>query len=329
MKIRHSMSGWLCAVAFTGFCAIITGAAFAQAYPTKPIRILITGAPGASTDFVSRTVGEKLSEAWAQPVIYDHRPAAGGAIAYEFTAKAPPDGYTLVVASVGLVTDPVLYKKVEYDPIKSFAPVTQLAAITYVFAVSVTMPAKTLKEYIAVAKSRKTPLVYASGGGGNNSHLGMELLKTLAGFDAVHIPYKGDSPAMIALLSGEVESFITGILLARPQLAGGKIRALATTGSKRTPLMPDVPTVAESGFPDYSITGWYALLAPAGTPQEAVSRLYQETSRILKVDDVRRRLADNGGAEAVGTTPEEVAAHIKAEMTKLQKLVIELGLRAD
>jgi len=287
---------------------------------------------GGGSDFVTRIVGLKLGATFGQPVIIDNRGGAGGNIAAELAAKASPDGYTLLVVAASHAINPSLYRKLSYDPVKDFAPITQVTGQHYILVVHPSVPAKTVKEFIAFAKSKKGGITYASGGGiGSASHLGMELLKTLAGFDAVHVPYKGAGPATIDLIAGQVDASMMSMPGGLPHVRGGKndkMRAIAVTSLKRSVLLPDVPTVAESGFPGFEVSGWYGLLAPAGTPREVVAKLYEEVSRSLKLSNVRDRMAGIG-EDPVGSTPEEFAAYIKAEMIKWEKVIKQSGARAD
>ena len=284
--------------------------------------------PGGGTDFVARTVGQQLGATFGQPVIIDNRGGAGGNIAPELAAKAPPDGYTIVVPTLSHATNPSLYRKPLYDAVKDFAPITQVTGQHYILVVHPSVPAKTVKELIAVAKSKQGGITYASSGSGQAGHLGMELFKTLTGFDAVHVPYKGGAPAVIDLIAGQVDASILAPVSGLPHISGAKVKALAVTSLKRSALLPDVPTVSESGFPGYEVTGWKGLLAPVGTPREVVAKLYEEVSRSLKLSNVRDRMAGIG-EDPVGSTPEEFAAYINAEIVKWAKVVKQSGARAD
>ncbi|MBI4192552.1 MAG: tripartite tricarboxylate transporter substrate binding protein [Betaproteobacteria bacterium] len=331
MKISNRLLRQLCTVFSSVLCVSIAGAALAQSYPNKSIRIILPAPPGGGSDFVGRIIGLKLGAAFGQPVIMDNRGGAAGNIAAELVAKAAPDGYTLLLATPSHAINPSLYRKLSYDFVKDFAPITQVTAQAYLFALHPSVPAKTVKEFIALAKSKKGRITYASSGVGQAQHLGMELLKTLAGFDAVHVPYKGAGPATIDLIAGQVDASMMSMPGGLPHVRGGKndkIRAIAVTSLKRSVLLPDVPTVAEAGFPGYEVSGWFGLLAPAGTPREAVTKLYEEISRSLKLPDVGDRMAA-GGADPVGSTPEEFAAYIQAEIIKYEKVITQSGARAD
>ena len=314
--------------------AIICAGAFlwqhsaAQPYPNKTIRIVSAAAAGGGNDFVSRVIGQRLASAFGQQVLIDNRAGAAGNIAAEIVAKATPDGYTLVVGSASHATNPTLYRKLGYDAVKDFAPITQVTGQGYVFAVHLGVPAKTVEEFVAWAKTKKGGATYASSGNGQPSHLGMELLKTLGGFDAVHVTYKGGGPAMIDLVAGQVDVFLSSPPAAAPLIKAGKVRAVAVTALQRSELLADVPTVAESGFPGYEVNGWNGLLAPAGTPREIVMKLYSEIAKSLKQPEVRDRLAA-GGLDPVGTTPEQFLAYIKAEIVKWEKIIKQSGARAE
>ncbi|MBI4192458.1 MAG: tripartite tricarboxylate transporter substrate binding protein [Betaproteobacteria bacterium] len=303
--------------------ASIAGAALAQPYPNKNIRIIVPSVPGGAADFASRLIGQRLTEAWGQQAVFDYRGGAGGNIAYEVGAKAPPDGYTLLVVSTSFVIIPSLYRKLSYDPVKDLAPITQVTSQIYFLVVHPSVPARTVKEFIALAKSKKGGITYSSSGSGQAGHLGMELLKTLAGFDAVHVPYKGAAPAMIDLIAGQVDAYVSSPS-GLPYVKSGKFKVLAVMSLKRSVFLPDVPTVAESGIPGSEVSGLYGLLAPAGTPREIVVKLYEEMSKSLKLPEVKDRLLVFG-AEPVGSTPEEFAAYIQAEIIKWAKVAKQSG----
>lgn len=308
--------------------ASIASTALAQPYPNKPIRIIVASAPGGGTDLATRIVGQKLASAVGQQAIIDNRAGAAGNIAAEIAAKSAPDGYTMVMVSASHAINASLYRRLPYDAVKDFAPVSQVTGSAYVVSVHPSLPVKTVPEFVALAKARKGALNYASSGNGQAGHLAMELLKTLAGFDAVHVPYKGGGPAMMELVAGQVDAFIASPPAAVPQVKAGKVKALAVTSLKRSELLPDVPTVAESGFPHYEVNGWNGLLAPAGTPRRVVARIYEEISRALKLPDVRERMAANG-LDPVGSTPDQFAALIKVEIVKWGKVVRQSGASAE
>ena len=328
MRISGNWLRRLCSGVSVALCALVAGEAQAQSYPNKTMRIIVAGTPGGGTDFSVRVPVQKLTELLGWAVVIDNRPGAAGNLAHEIVAKATPDGYTLLVVAPSLATNASVYRKLSYDPIRDFAPITQLNAGYYLLIVPPSLPVKTVKEFISLAKAKKGTLTYASPGSGQLGHLGMELLKTLADFDAVHVPYKGDSPAIVDVIAGQVDAFFSSMPGGRPHVRSGRVRALAVTSGKRSPLLPDVPTVAESGFPGYEVNGWHGLLAPAGTPKQIVARLHAEFSRSLRLPEVMERMAENG-VESVGNTPAEFGAYINAEMIKWAKVIKQSGARAD
>lgn len=308
--------------------SISGSAVVAQTFPAKSLRIVVGLAPGGGTDIVARMVGQRLGAAIGQQVIIDNRPGASGNIAAEIVAKSPADGYTLIVVTASHAINPSLYSKMNYDPIKDFSAVTQLTAQPYLFVVNPSVPAKTVKEFVALAKSRKGGLTYASSGSGLLGHLGMELLKYQAKFEAVHIPYKGASPALVDTIAGQVDAFFPTIISGLPHVKSGKVRVIGVTTLKRAALLPDVPTVAEQGYPGYEVNGWYGMLAPAGTPKDVIAYLNREVGNVLRSAEGKERLAAEG-AEGVGNTPEQFAAYMQSEMIKWDKVVKLSGARAD
>ena len=298
-------------------------AAIAQpaAYPTKPIRIVVAYTPAGATDILARTIGQKLNEAWGQAVIIDNRPGANGNIGTEYAAKATPDGYTLLMVTAGTHgINPGLYRKLGFDAVKDFAPVSLVAMVPNVFVVNNGVPSKDLKEFIAYAKANQGKLNYGSPGNGSTAHLSMELFKSMTGIQMVHVPYKGSAGVLADLIGGQIVVTMDNMPPYVPQVKAGKIRALAVSPARRSPALPDVPTVAEAGVPGYDSGAWFGLVAPANTPKDLVAKLSRETARILKLPDVSARLADLG-AESVGGTPEQFSAHIKAEIAKWAKVI--------
>jgi tripartite-type tricarboxylate transporter receptor subunit TctC len=296
------------------------GATSAQEYPVKPIRIVVPSSPGGGTDILARPIATKLSERWGQQVIVDNRPGAGQMIGIALVAKSPPDGYTIVMASTPLAINTVLYKKVPYDPIRDFAPVTQVAAMPNLLVTHPSLPVRTVKQLIALAKARAGELAYASSGVGTGPHLSMELFNHMAGIKLEHVPYKGTGPALVDTISGHVQLLMSTLLPPLPHLKTGRMRALGVTSTTRVPNLPDVPTVAESGVRGYEVVGWYGIAAPAGTPQAIVNKLQAEISSILNAPETKDRLASEG-AEAVGSKPEEFGAFLKSEIDKWGKVV--------
>lgn len=316
------------ASALAASCVLCSAAAVAQSYPAKPIRLVLPVAPGGGSDIVVRPVVQKLTTAIGQQFVIDYRAGASGNIAAELVSKAVPDGYTLLWVNTTIATNVGLFKKLAYDPLRDFTPITQLTSQSYVFVVHPSVPVKSLKEFIALSKARKGGLAYASTGAGSVNHLGMELFKTQASIDGTHVPYKGAGPALIDLVGGQVDTMVATIVSATQFVKTGKLRALAVTSLQRSPLLPAVPTVAEVGFPGFEVSGWYGMVAPTGTPREAIALLNGEIVKALKLPDILERLAGDG-AVAVGSTPEEFGAYIKSEITKWSAVIKAAGATAD
>ena len=313
-----------------GALASLAGPVHAEsAYPNKPVRLIVPFAAGGPTDVLARAIGQKLGDSLGQPVIVENRPGAGGNIASDFVAKAPPDGYTLILGTVGThAINASLYSKLAFDISRDFAPIALVASATIVMVTHQSVPATTVKEFVALAKSRPHPFSLASPGSGTPQHLAGELFKTVTAVDMVHIPYKGAAPALNDLLGGQVSVGFVSLPAALPHVKAGKLRALGVTASKRSVVAPDVPTIAESGAPGYEVENWYGVLAPAGTPKEIVSKLNTEIVKLLKAKDVRE-LLNNQGFEILQSTPEEFAAFSKTELVKWAKLVKLSGAKAD
>jgi len=314
-------------------CAVIivAGGSFAQAqnYPVKAIRYIVPFPAGGTTDILARMAGQKLTEAWGQQIIIDNRPGAGGNVGSEIASKAPADGYTILggtVSSHSINTS--LYSKMPYHPLKDFAPITLLAMVPNVLVVHPSVPAKTVKEFIALAKAKPGQLRYASAGNGTSQHLSGELFSMLTGTKMIHVPYKGSAPASADLLGGQIELSFENSTIAVPFIKAGKMRALGVTTAKRTGALPDVPTIAEAGVPGYEVSSWQGVFAPAGTPPEIVKKLNTELVRIIALPDVRKRLADIG-AEPAGNSPEQFTEFIKTEIAKWEKVVKASGARVD
>jgi tripartite-type tricarboxylate transporter receptor subunit TctC len=308
--------------------SLLPAGALAQAYPNKPIRILVHIPPGGAPDIAARVVGEKLGEAMGQPVVIDNRPGANGNIAGEIVAKSPPDGYTLLACvDSQVVINPHVYRIMSFDPMKDLVPVATLASNEFFLAANPEQPFKTFREFIDYAKKAQPPLNYASGGNGSQQQLTMEMLKTRAGIPLAHIPYKGSGPATVALLAGEVPVEFAGSN-AGPQIKAGKLRALAVAGKKRLAAFPDVPTVAEF-YPGFSNSIWMGLCAPRGTPEAVLSRLRAEINKALALPDVKEKFARTGALEPLITTPEEFSAMIHADFDKYGKVVKDVGVKID
>jgi len=313
-------AGWLLLAA--------SGMAAAQQYPAKPIRVVVPFPSGGPSDIVGRVVSQKLSEAWGQPVIVDNRAGAGGVIGTEYVAKGPADGYQILHGTIGGLTVAMsLQPNRGYDTLRDFVPITQTVTVTNFLVVHPTVPAKSVRELIALAKTRPGKLNYASSGSGTGPHLAGELLKYMAGIDLTHVPYKGSAPGLTAMLSGEVDITFENSLLVMPHIASGQVRPLGVTGTQRSKLLPALPTIAET-LPGYNASGWYGFVAPAATPKDVVVKLSAEMVRILRQPDVVTRLAGQG-AEPVASTPDEFAAFIRAEIDKWSKLVAAAKMRAE
>jgi tripartite-type tricarboxylate transporter receptor subunit TctC len=312
------------AAAFT--CAF--GNAAAQQYPSKAIRFVVPYVPGGGTDTVARLTGQKLSEALGQAVIIDNRPGAGGVIGGEIVAKSPPDGYTIMLASSSPITvAPHIQKHMPYNPLTDFTPVTLIAIVPALLAVHPALPVKSVKELIALAKAKPGQLTFSSSGNGGTGHVSGEMFKMLAGVDMLHVPYKGTAPATTAVVSGEVSLTFGNMISLLPQVKTGKLRALAVTTAKRSPVLPNIPTVAET-LPGYMSGPWYGVLAPAGLPPAILSRLNQELVKIVRSREVSESLRSEG-ADPIGSSPAEFAAHIASELERMGKVVRKSGMKVD
>ena len=309
--------------------AFVTTCAAAQTnYPARPIRFVVPYPPGGFTDILARMIGQKLTDSWSQPVVVENKSGGGSTIGTDLVAKAAPDGYTILMVAPDLAINPSLYAKLPYATATDFAPISLVAWGPIVLVAHPSLPAASLAEFIALAKSSARPLNYASGGNGTAGHLGMELFKTTAGINLVHVPYKGIAPASIDLLSGQVSVMFLQMALARPQVLSGKLRALAVAGHQRSQALPDVPTVAEAGLAGFEVNPWFGIVAPAGTPSEVVAKLSAEIGRIMRLPEVKERLSTLGG-EPAANTPEEFSAFVKAELVKWATVVKASGARVD
>jgi tripartite-type tricarboxylate transporter receptor subunit TctC len=318
------------AVILIGFpFMILSPALAAQNYPAKPIRYIVPFPAGGTTDILARLIGAKLTEAWGQQILVDNRPGAGGNVGSEIASKAPADGYTILggtVSSHSINTN--LYSKMPYHPLRDFAPITLLVMVPNVLVVHPTVPAKSVKEFIALAKARPGQLRFASAGNGTSQHLSGELFMMLTGTKMIHVPYKGSAPASSDLVGGQIELSFENTTIAVPFIKGGRMRALGVTTAKRTGALPDTPTIAEAGVPGFEVSSWQGVFAPAGTPPDILKKLNVEIVRIIGLPDIQRRLADIG-ADPVGNTPEQFTAFIKTELDKWQKVVKASGARVD
>jgi tripartite-type tricarboxylate transporter receptor subunit TctC len=296
-------------------CACAVEARAQSGYPSRPVRIVVPSPPAGGTDIIARVLAQYFSTAMSQQFFVENRPGAGNMIGIESVARAAPDGYTLLFVPSTLALNSVMYKKVSYDPVRDFAPITLAAAANNVLVINPTIPAKTLVEFIALAKQKPGQLTYGTPGIGTSPHMSMELLKSLAGIDLQHIPYRGTAPAMTDMIGGQISAMFSNALTAKPQIESNAIRALGVSGRKRSQALPDIPPIAEAGVPGYEATQWYGLVAPAGTPPEIIARLHAEATKALETQEMKDKLAGDG-AEPVGTTPAEFAAHIKGELEK-------------
>jgi len=309
--------------------ALPAAAQTAAQYPVKPIRMIVTAAAGSGPDITARIVGQKLNVALGQPVVIENRAGAGGSIAAELAAKAPPDGYTLVMASAGShAVSPALYPKLSWDPVRDFVPITIVAIAPNILIVHPSLPVKSVRELIALAKARPGQLSFGSGGSGSTAHLSGELFRTMANIRIVHIPFKGAPSAALGVIGGQVEMGLLNLPPTLPQVKSGRLKGLAVTAAKRAGAIPELPTIAEAGVPGYEAVTWYGVMAPAGTPPEITAKLYAAISADLRNDDTRARIAADGG-EVVGSTPEEFAAVLKRDLAKWTKVVKDSGARAD
>jgi tripartite-type tricarboxylate transporter receptor subunit TctC len=304
--------------------------AFAQSYPSKPIRLVVPYPPGGPLDIMARALGQKLTEAWSQPVVVDNRAGAGGNIGADLVAKSPADGYTLLMGAVAThAINPSLYGKIPYDPVKDFAPVALVAQVPNILVVNPSVPARSVRELIELARARPGYLNFGSGSTGSTGHLAGELFNTMAGVKMVHIPYKGAAPATTDLLAGQVQLMFDNLASALPNVKAGKLRALAVTTLARSPAMPELPTIAESGLPGFDLTTWFGIMAPAGTPPEIVVKLNAEIVRALNAKDMRERLEKMGAEPPANNTPENFAAFIRTEAAKYAKVVKDSGAKVE
>ena len=309
-------------------CACATQAV-AQNYPVKPIRLIVGSAPGGPIDFSARLIAQKVTEALGQAVVVDNRTGAGGTIATDYVAKSTPDGYTLLMGSAAtLCIVPHLYPKIPYDSLRDFSPVSTTTAVSYVLVVHPAIAARSAQEFLALARAKPGQLRFGTAGSGSVTHLGVELIKSMAGVDLLHIPYKGAGPAMIDLLGGQLDFMFDSLLTSTPLVRAGKLRALAQSGARRSPVLPDVPTLAEAALPGYEVSTWFGLVAPAKTPRDIITKLHAAVIKGLANTETRDRLLAQG-IEPVGNTPEEFAKLLRTEMPKWAHIVKISGAKVD
>lgn len=317
------LSRLLCAITLSLACL----PAWSQAWPAKPVRLVVPFAPGGSTDVTARLLAQKLTEAWRQQVLVDNRSGAGGNIGADFVAKAAPDGYTLLLATTGVMAiNHRLYRTLPYDSQRDLAPVTQIGSLPLILIVHPSLPVRSVKELVAFAKARPGQLSYASSGVGGATHMTAEIFRMMTGVDIVHIPYKGSGQAMADLVSGQVPMAFDQITSSLPQVEAGRLRALAVTSAKRFASVPNLPSMSEAGVPGYEAVSWNGLAAPAGTSREIIVRVQAEVARVLQLPDMKERFFKDG-IEPVGSTPEQFAAHIRSERAKWEKVVEAAGIK--
>jgi tripartite-type tricarboxylate transporter receptor subunit TctC len=314
------------AVLLSASLGVGTQCVFAQNYPNRVIRLVVPSSPGGGTDIIGRIIAQKLSEQLGQQVVVENRAGAGTIIGNEAVAKSAPDGYTLLMGLSTLAINPSMYAKLPYDALRDFAPISQAVSAPNILTLHPSVPAKTVKEFVVLAKAKPGSITFGSAGMGTSPHLSGELLKTLAKIDIVHVPFKGSGQSIISQLAGEIAANFPSVPTALPYIKAGRLRGLGVTTSKRTQALPDVPSIAEAGVPGYEATQWFGLLAPAGTPHAIVERLNQETTRALRSAEVKDRITGEG-MEVVASTPEQFAAYIKSETEKWNKVIKSAGIK--
>ena len=317
-----------CVFTAATLAALLAAQAIAQSYPNRPIRMIVAQPPGGASDTMARLVAPRLIEALGQTIVIDNRPGANGNAAYATVARAAPDGYTLILAAAGVAINPSLYREVNFDPRKDFAPITQGVSVPNILVVHPSVAARSVKELVALAKARPGQMVFASAGNGTSTHLALEQLRQMAGIDVIHVPYKGGGPALTDLMGGQAQALFSIALNAVPQMKAGKVRALAITSAQRSSIAPELPTVAETGFPGFDVVGWFGWLAPANTPQAIVDRLHREIVRILAQPDMKERLVGLG-ADPVGNSPQAFAAFIRSEHAKWSRVIRDAKMQVE
>jgi tripartite-type tricarboxylate transporter receptor subunit TctC len=322
-------SKYLAALAACGACVLVAAAApaYSQQYPSKVVRVIVPFAPGGGSDITARQFSQKLSEALGQQFIVDNRGGAGGLIGMEMTAKAPPDGYTIMIATPTMAVNPTFIPKLPYDTIRDFAPVSLVATSPHLLAIHPSIPARNVKELVALAKSRPGQLTF-SGTSGGSSHLTAELFSSVAGIKVLHVPYKSTGQAVLAIVTGEVSLGFNDVMTNLPQMRAGRLRGLAVTSLQRSSAVPELPTIDESGYKGFQSGVWYGVVAPARTPTEIIGRLNAELVKIARQPDFVQKLAAQG-AEVIGSSPERFGAHLKAEISRWARIIREAGIRSE
>lgn len=323
MKVRK---GWCWGVLVA---LVFAAPVWAQPYPTKPIRMVVPSAPGSGPDLIARVVAQKLTESLGKPVVADPRPGAGGSLGAEIVAKSPPDGYTLIMGSAGSHSvNSALYPKLPYDAVKDFAPISLVSTAPNILIVHPSLPVKSVKDLVALARAKPGDLTFGSGGNGSTAHLSGELFRVLAKVNMVHVPFKGAPAAVIGVMTGEISLAILNLPPALPHVRSGKLKALGVSTATRSSAVPDIPTIAEAGLPGYDAGTWYGLLAPAGTPGEIIARLNAELVKGLRSAEMKKRIAAEGG-DVIGGTPDEFTAVIKRDIEKWTRVVAASGAKAN
>jgi len=329
MKITScsiSLAGWV-----LGAClvAVATGASAQQNYPNKPVRLIVPLAPGGPSDILARTMAQQMTGGLGQPVVVDNRTGAGGTIGTDLAAKSPPDGYTMLLIAMATYTiNANIYPKLPFDPRKDLTPVSLLAAAPYILVVHPSLPVRTLTQLVALAKARPRDLNYASGGTGTGPQMAMELLKLKTGMSITHIPYKGTGPALTDMIAGQEQAALFNMIAALPVVQSGRLRALAVSGAKRSPMLPDIPTIAEAGVPGFEEVGGHMIMIPAATPKDIIARLNREMVKSLQTPDVKARL-ESEGADVIGSTPEQAAAIMRADLDKWAEVIRKTGIKVE
>jgi tripartite-type tricarboxylate transporter receptor subunit TctC len=326
-NMKSKFTGCAPSIVLALTCVAISGA-WAGDFPVRPVRIVVPSTPGGALDILARILAQKLPGRWGQPLVIDNRAGAGGIIGTEIVAKADPDGHTLLVVALGYAANPFLYDRLPYRTPQDFAAITVLASAPNVLVVHPSVAANSVRELIALAKSKPGVLTYATSGVGTSGHLAMELFKRMASVDMIQVPYKGAGASTAAIVAGQVQVLSTALGVAFPHIKSGRLRVLAVTGLKRTAVAPEIPTAAESGLPGYVVDGWFAALAPGRTPMRVVERLQTDITAVYKIPDVAERL-NALGFDAGGTTPRETTAFIAGEIAKWGKLIKEIGIRGE
>jgi len=324
----RALIGWLAVDGCVALLLAASAVAHAQGYPSRPVRLIVPTSPGGGTDISARMLAPKLSEYLGQQIVVDNRPGASTMIGVELVARAAPDGYTLLMGISSLAIAPYIQTKVPYDAVKDFAPVSQVVVLSNLMVSHPSLPARTVKELVAFARTRPGQINFAAGSVGSNPHLAMELFLAMTGLKMVHVPYKGQGPALIDLMAGHVSLSMANMLSALPHVKNGRLRAIGVTGAKRASIAPGIPTIAEAGVPGYEVVQWFGVLAPAHTPRDIIARLHAGIVRVVQDPAIRERFSSDG-AETVGSTPEEFAAVIRADLSKWSKVIKDAGIKRE